>query len=248
MDAHPMDDATRELAALQDRQQAGEDVAAEADAVAARFAQAGDDDEAVIDPDCQAGKHETRDEDGKRTGGCVGGPCTCWCHPPATADLLDQADAMLAAAARAAVAITAARPVPDPRLGETFSDLAPADCRMLPLPAWPGPDRARQVTRALHMIVNRAALPDVIGRAAVVLLAPPGAPELEAVMGARLCPGYEGKGVKCSGCRRYWRATVEEPYFNATSLANGKCAACTALTDARPDSAMPVLTGVVMEK
>ncbi len=229
MDAHPMDDATRELAALQDRQQAGEDVA-------------------VIDPDCRAGKHETRDEDGKRTGGCVGGPCTCWCHPPATADLLDQADAMLAAAATAAMAITAARPVPDPRLGETFSDLAPADCRMLPLPAWPGPDRARQVTRALHMIVNRAALPDVIGRAAVVLLAPPGAPELEAVMGARLCREYEGKSVKCSGCRRYWRAVVEEPYFNATSLANGKCAACTALTDARPDSAMPVLTGVVMEK
>lgn len=36
--------------------------------------------EKLIDPDCLAGKHETKDENGNRTGGCVGAPCECSCH------------------------------------------------------------------------------------------------------------------------------------------------------------------------
>ncbi len=54
----------------------------------------------VTDPDCRAGKHETRDADGNRTGGCTGGPCECGCHQVAIGPLVALASAWEDQAAR----------------------------------------------------------------------------------------------------------------------------------------------------
>jgi hypothetical protein len=96
-----------------------------------------------------------------------------------------------------------------------------------------------QVDRALGFLAWRANVPDLVQRAAFILLAPRNAPHLEKTAGGRANTDLEGKKVRCRACKRQYTATVEEPYLNATSPKDGICAGCLVLTESRYDDAEP---------
>lgn len=123
-----------------------------------------------------------------------------------------------------------------------------------PAPDQDGPQLLRrtrhkwdQVGRAEGFLLERTTMPDVVARAAAILLAPRGAPLLERAAGGRADVLLEGSKVWCRACRRGWVCSVEEPYLNpspssdltsAQRRRSGICAACLVLTESRLDDAV----------
>jgi hypothetical protein len=112
--------------------------------------------------------------------------------------------------------------------------------------AWPG-HRHLQCGRAVAYLAERAGgggttAAAVARRAAVILNAPPGAPELERMLGIRLAVHLEHQAVKCRNraCRRRWTCLPEDPYYDATTAANGLCGRCV-LAETRLDAAVRVI-------
>jgi hypothetical protein len=77
-------------------------------------------------------------------------------------------------------------------------------------------------------------------RASVILRATPDAPELERMLGVKPNTTLEGQGVKCRACKVKWTAIPENPYYEATTRADGLCLSCV-LVETRTDDAVPVL-------
>lgn len=108
----------------------------------------------------------------------------------------------------------------------------------------PHPAITESVWRAVQFIRRYAHLPDIVTRAAVVLTALDDAPQTEKWWGGRA--SMAGCEVKCRTCKRPYTATPEDPYLNATTGADGSCAACFIMAHSRPDAATPVLTGTIV--
>ena len=80
----------------------------------------------------------------------------------------------------------------------------------------------------------------VLRRAAVILAARPGAPELERMLGIRAALHAEGTDVKCRDCRKTWTCLPGEPYYEAAGTDDGLCLACM-LAETRRDVAVPAI-------
>ena len=80
----------------------------------------------------------------------------------------------------------------------------------------------------------------VVRRAAVILAASPGAPELERMLGIRAALHAEGTDVKCRDCRKTWKCLPAEPYYEADGADDGLCLACM-LAETRRDVAVPAI-------
>jgi hypothetical protein len=74
-------------------------------------------------------------------------------------------------------------------------------------------------------------------------------PDFELWHGVRYDSAVEGRQVKCrnAACRRRWKATPEDPYYDGTTRADGICRACV-LLETRTDDATPVLEAVVVTR
>ena len=80
----------------------------------------------------------------------------------------------------------------------------------------------------------------VVRRAAVILAASPGAPEVERMLGIRAALHAEGTDVKCRDCRKTWKCLPAEPYYEADGADDGLCLACM-LAETRRDVAVPAI-------
>jgi len=103
-----------------------------------------------------------------------------------------------------------------------------------------------QVDSALGLLAERPSIPDVAGRAAVILMADPWAPELERVFGGRTA-SFEGQMCKCRTCKRKYVEVPEDPYLNATTRADGVCSPCFLLAESQHPDQVPVLTGKIVK-
>ena len=104
----------------------------------------------------------------------------------------------------------------------------------------------RQIINAVDLLAVRAALPDVVERAAVVLVAQPMAPEHESILGGKAYAGLNGQEVGCGVCKRQWVQTPEDPVLNPTENV-GTCCPCW-VQISRTDAAVPVIEGVIVDK
>jgi len=108
-----------------------------------------------------------------------------------------------------------------------------------------GQHERRQLGRCCAYLAERAeggsaGTGAVIRRAAVILAAPPGAPELERMLGMRAALHLEGGDVRCRDCRKTWKCLPAEPYYEAASADDGLCLACM-LAETRRDVAVPAI-------
>ena len=120
---------------------------------------------------------------------------------------------------------------------------APA-CRPYPDTRW-GRHKGAQVYRARQYLAQRvdgggSGTETVKRRAAVILAARPGAPELERMLGVREALHAEGTDVKCRDCRKTWKCLPGEPYYEADGADDGLCLACM-LAETRRDVAVPAI-------
>lgn len=131
--------------------------------------------------------------------------------------------------------------------------------------------RYGQIRRTLDYLAARQEQDphQLVGRAAVILLAAPAAPEAEQTLGVRLAdpealgadPEAPGIKVKCRRCKRRYVYQPESPYYAdgllapadddpfarpPTTAANGLCFGCV-LAESRIDDQTAAIEGVVIE-
>jgi hypothetical protein len=107
-----------------------------------------------------------------------------------------------------------------------------------------GRHKNAQVYRARQYLAQRvdgggSGTETVFRRAAVILAARPGAPELERMLGIRAALDLEGQDVRCRDCRKTWQCQPAEPCYEA-GPDGGLCLACM-LAETRRDVAVPAI-------